>query len=98
MSGVPAPPSVREKIAHPAASSLDLATIMRTVGDPLRLDIVRLLADVAERDDRADERVDRRVHEPVVAGLDLDDACLREPAVTVRVMSAGRVRTWRSAA
>jgi DNA-binding transcriptional ArsR family regulator len=45
MIGVPAPPSVREKIAHPAASALDLATIMRTVGDPLRLDIVRLLAD-----------------------------------------------------
>ena len=37
--------TVREKIAHPASSALDLATIMRTVGDPLRLDIVRLLAD-----------------------------------------------------
>jgi hypothetical protein len=36
---------VREKIAHPDASALDLATIMHTVGDPLRLDIVRLLAD-----------------------------------------------------
>jgi DNA-binding transcriptional ArsR family regulator len=45
MSGVSAPPTVREKIAHPAPSALDLATIMRTVGDPLRLDIVRLLAD-----------------------------------------------------
>ena len=45
MSRVPAPHTVREKIAHPAASALDLATIMRTVGDPLRLDIVRLLAD-----------------------------------------------------
>ncbi len=45
MLGVPAPRSVREKIVHPAASALDLATIMRTVGDPLRLDIVRLLAD-----------------------------------------------------
>jgi DNA-binding transcriptional ArsR family regulator len=41
---VPAPQTVREKIAHPASSALDLATIMRTVGDPLRLDIVRLLA------------------------------------------------------
>ena len=37
--------NVREKIHHPDASSLDLATIMRTVGDPVRLDIVRLLAD-----------------------------------------------------
>ena len=42
---MPAPHTAREKIAHPATSSLDLATIMRTVGDPLRLDIVRLLAD-----------------------------------------------------
>ena len=49
MSCVPAPHSVREKIAHPAASALDLATIMRTVGDPLRLDIVRLLADDVPR-------------------------------------------------
>ena len=45
MSRMTAPESVREKIAHPVASALDLATIMRTVGDPLRLDIVRLLAD-----------------------------------------------------
>jgi DNA-binding transcriptional ArsR family regulator len=35
----------REKIPHPAVSALDLATIMRTLGDPLRLEIVRLLAD-----------------------------------------------------
>jgi DNA-binding transcriptional ArsR family regulator len=35
----------REKIPHPPASSLDLATIMRTLGDPVRLEIVRLLAD-----------------------------------------------------
>jgi DNA-binding transcriptional ArsR family regulator len=35
----------REKIAHPQTSALDLATIMRTLGDPVRLEIVRLLAD-----------------------------------------------------
>ena len=34
-----------EKIFHPAASSLDLATIMRTLGDPVRLELLRLLAD-----------------------------------------------------
>ena len=34
-----------EKIPHPSAESLDLATIMRTLGDPSRLEIVRLLAD-----------------------------------------------------
>jgi DNA-binding transcriptional ArsR family regulator len=37
--------ATREKIFHPPAESLDLATIMRTLGDPARLDIVRLLAD-----------------------------------------------------
>ena len=45
MPGMPASAPTREKIPHPAAEALDLATIMRTVGDPLRLDIVRLLAD-----------------------------------------------------
>ncbi|MEA2417887.1 MAG: hypothetical protein QOE60_93 [Thermoleophilaceae bacterium] len=40
--------AVRE-IRHPAASELDLATIMRTVGDPVRLAIVRELADDRER-------------------------------------------------
>jgi DNA-binding transcriptional ArsR family regulator len=39
----------RDRIPHPEAAALDLATILRTVGDPLRLQIVRLLADGAER-------------------------------------------------
>ena len=39
---------VRE-IRHPAASDLDLSHILRTVGDPVRLSIVRLLADDRER-------------------------------------------------
>ena len=39
------PTTTREKIHHPDASALDLATIMRTVGEPVRLEIVRLLAD-----------------------------------------------------
>ena len=30
-----------QKIAHPDVEALDLATIMRTVGDPVRLAIVR---------------------------------------------------------
>src|SRR3954453_24011627 len=44
-------PSVptREKVAHPDVSAFDLATIMRTLGDPVRLEIVRLLADGGER-------------------------------------------------
>jgi DNA-binding transcriptional ArsR family regulator len=36
-------------IRHPTAGDLDLATIMRVVGDPVRLDMVRLLADDRER-------------------------------------------------
>jgi DNA-binding transcriptional ArsR family regulator len=43
---VPAP--LRE-IRHPSTSELDLATILRTMGDPLRLAIVRALADDRER-------------------------------------------------
>lgn len=34
-----------EKIPHPPTSALDLATIMRVVGDPVRLQAVRLLSD-----------------------------------------------------
>jgi DNA-binding transcriptional ArsR family regulator len=41
--------SALREIRHPATSDLDLATILRTVGDPLRLAIVRLLADDSER-------------------------------------------------
>jgi DNA-binding transcriptional ArsR family regulator len=46
---VSASANVREKIHHPDATSLDLATIMRTVGDPVRLEIVRLLSDDTPR-------------------------------------------------
>jgi DNA-binding transcriptional ArsR family regulator len=34
-----------EKIRHPATESLELATIMRALGDPSRLEIVQLLGD-----------------------------------------------------
>ena len=44
-AGAPIP---REKIRHPDVAAFDLATIMRTLGDRLRLDIVRLLADGRE--------------------------------------------------
>jgi DNA-binding transcriptional ArsR family regulator len=39
----------RDKIPHPDTAALDLATIMRTLGDPVRLDIVRLLSDDTPR-------------------------------------------------
>ena len=45
MPAMPTPVTPREKISHPATDALDLATIMRTLGDPVRLEIVRLLAD-----------------------------------------------------
>jgi DNA-binding transcriptional ArsR family regulator len=45
MTPMAAASSYLEKIPHPATEALDLATIMRTLGDPLRLEIVRLLAD-----------------------------------------------------
>jgi DNA-binding transcriptional ArsR family regulator len=41
--------TTREKIPHPAIDALDLSTIMRALGDPVRLDIVRLLADGSPR-------------------------------------------------
>lgn len=42
------PNQVRE-IPHPAAEQLDLATILRTCGDPARLTAIRLLAEGGER-------------------------------------------------
>ena len=45
MTTMPTSTTSLEKIPHPATSALDLATIMRTLGDPSRLEIVRLLAD-----------------------------------------------------
>ena len=45
MSAMESSTSPREKIPHPATSALDLATIMRTLGDASRLEIVRLLSD-----------------------------------------------------
>jgi DNA-binding transcriptional ArsR family regulator len=45
MPAMAATSSYPHKIPHPPASALDLATIMRTLGDPLRLEIVRILGD-----------------------------------------------------
>lgn len=41
-------PERAERIHHPDVATLDLATIMRTLGDPLRLEIVRLLGEEEE--------------------------------------------------
>jgi DNA-binding transcriptional ArsR family regulator len=38
----------RERIPHPPVDAIELATILRTLGDPLRLDLVKLLADGRE--------------------------------------------------
>ena len=45
MPAMPVTSSYHEKIPHPPAGALDLATIMRTLGDPVRLEIVRILGD-----------------------------------------------------
>ncbi len=39
----PAKTSRAERIRHPETDSLDLATIMRALGDPLRIELVRLV-------------------------------------------------------
>jgi DNA-binding transcriptional ArsR family regulator len=46
---VPATSARVSKIPHPDADAIDLATVMRTVGEPVRLQIVRMLADGRER-------------------------------------------------
>jgi DNA-binding transcriptional ArsR family regulator len=43
-----APSTSRERIPHPPVEALELATILRTLGDPLRLDLVKVLADGGE--------------------------------------------------
>ena len=45
MRTMPPRAPVRDRIPHPPVESLDLATVLRTLGDPLRLEIVRALAD-----------------------------------------------------
>jgi DNA-binding transcriptional ArsR family regulator len=50
MGGMPTDVTQRtEKIPHPPTSALDLPTILRTVSDPVRLEIVRMLADGTPR-------------------------------------------------
>lgn len=42
------PTPARETIRHPPKDALDLSQILRTVGDPLRLGMVRMLSDRRE--------------------------------------------------
>ena len=44
-----ATPTTRDTIRHPAPETFDLALVLRTVGDPHRLRMVRLLAASGER-------------------------------------------------
>lgn len=41
--------AVLERIHHPATAELDLPRVLRAAGDPVRLAIIRLLADDRER-------------------------------------------------
>jgi DNA-binding transcriptional ArsR family regulator len=45
MNAMATPVTRPEKIHHPPTESLELATIMRALGDPVRLEIVRVLGD-----------------------------------------------------
>jgi DNA-binding transcriptional ArsR family regulator len=38
-----------QEIPHPAVEELDLTIVLRTAGDPVRLSVVRILADGRER-------------------------------------------------
>ena len=48
MPTMAAPARIAERYRHPDVTAFDLATVMRTVGDPVRLAIVRVLADGGE--------------------------------------------------
>jgi DNA-binding transcriptional ArsR family regulator len=41
--------AVAERIHHPSTPELDLARVLRAAGDPVRLSVIRLLADERER-------------------------------------------------
>jgi DNA-binding transcriptional ArsR family regulator len=47
MAGMPTNASVTdprtERLRHPAVESLDLATVMKALGDPLRIELVRIV-------------------------------------------------------
>jgi DNA-binding transcriptional ArsR family regulator len=81
-------PATRERIPHPPTEALDLALIMRTVGDPLRLELVRLLA----ADDRewACSELQARLGVPASTGS-YHLRLLREAGVT-RTRAAGTQR------
>lgn len=78
MPGMSSAATSRDKIPHPSAEALDLATILRTVGDPLRLEIVRLLADGSAWNCHA---LDRRLGVPASTGS-YHLRLLREAGVT----------------
>jgi DNA-binding transcriptional ArsR family regulator len=48
ISAMPATVTTPERIHHPSPEAFDLATIMRAVGDPVRLELIRLLGDGGE--------------------------------------------------
>lgn len=76
-----------ERIHHPAVAALDLATIMRTLGDPLRLEIVQLLGAEGEM---LCGRVYERLGLPASTGS-YHMKLLREAGVT-RARAAGTQR------
>jgi DNA-binding transcriptional ArsR family regulator len=75
------------RIHHPSTDDIDLATVLRTLGDPARLEIVRLLADGEEQSCTA---IQTQLAIPVSTGS-YHLKLLREAGVT-RSRASGTVR------
>jgi DNA-binding transcriptional ArsR family regulator len=80
-------PQRAERIHHPAVEALNLATIMRTLGDPLRLEIVRL---IGEEDELLCGEIYKRLGLPASTGS-YHTKMLREAGIT-RSRAAGTQR------
>jgi DNA-binding transcriptional ArsR family regulator len=97
MPGMPASASVTkttraERIRHPEVESFDLATIMRALGDPLRIQIVRLVdaedeilcADLCDRLGLPDSTGSYHLRQLREAGVTRSRAIGTKRAVSVR--------------
>jgi DNA-binding transcriptional ArsR family regulator len=78
---------VAREIHHPSTDGIDLATVLRALGDPARLDIVRLLA---ERGELTCTAVQDQLEMPV-STCSYHLRLLREAGVT-RTRASGTVR------
>jgi DNA-binding transcriptional ArsR family regulator len=78
---------VAGRIHHPKTEDIDLATVLRTLGDPARLEIVRFLADGEEQSCTA---IQTQLEMPMSTGS-YHLKLLREAGIT-RARASGTVR------